>query len=233
MNKQVLIFGASGGLGNKLLEIYASNNHKVIATASNKSTILKSKKKFKKFKNNSIVWNICDFKKESHLIKAIDKHFKKKNNPDIVIICSAVSRYDGLKKLNYTDLINDFKVNLFSNIIINKQIQKRKIKNKKILIISIGSSSSYNGFENTISYCSSKHALLGAVRSINAECKKDKIFNTCVSMGSMKTNMGKKVKNQNFKNFINPEKIAKYIYEISLSDAEAYVEDIFFKRSKF
>ena len=107
------------------------------------------------------------------------------------------------------------------------------MKNKKILIISIGSSSSYNGFENTISYCSSKHGLLGAVRSINAECNKNKIFNTCVSMGSMKTNMGKKVKNQNFKHFINPEKIAKYIYEISLSDAEAYVEDIFFKRSKF
>ena len=59
------------------------------------------------------------------------------------------------------------------------------------MIISIGSSSSYNGFQNTISYCSSKHGLLGAVRSINAECNKDKIFNTCVSMGSMQTNMGK------------------------------------------
>ena len=78
-------------------------------------------------------------------------------------------------------------------------MQKKKIKNKKVLIISIGSSSSYNGFQNTISYCSSKHGLLGAVRSINAECNKDKIFNTCVSMGSMQTNMVKKVKNQNNK----------------------------------
>lgn len=230
MNKQVLIFGASGGLGYELLKIFISKNYEVIATGSNKVSINKSKKKFK---YSTVDWNICDFKKEFQVIKVIDKYFNKKNNPDIVIICSAVSRYDGLRKLSYKDLVNDFKINLFSNIIINKQVQKKKIKNKKVLIISIGSSSSYNGFQNTISYCSSKHGLLGAVRSINAECNKDKIFNTCVSMGSMQTNMGKKVKNQNYKYFIKPEKIAKYIYEISSSDAEAYVEDIFFKRSKF
>ena len=230
MNKQVLIFGASGGLGNELLEIFVSNNNRVIATASSKRSILKSKKKFKATK---IDWNLCDFRKEAQIIKKIDKYFNKKNNPDIIIICSAVSRYDGLKKINLKNLIEDFKVNLFSNILINKQVQKRKIKNKKVLIINIGSSSSYNGFENTISYCASKHALLGAVKSINAECNKDKIFNSLVSMGSMKTNMGKKVKNQNFKFFIQPKKIAKYIYEIAMNDVEAYVEDIFFKRSKF
>tara|TARA_Y100001958_G_C21212335_1_gene537928 strand:- start:577 stop:1269 length:693 start_codon:yes stop_codon:yes gene_type:complete len=230
MNKQVLIFGASGGLGNELLEIFVSNNNRVIATASSKRSILKSKKKFKATK---IDWNLCDFRKEAQIIKVIDKYFNKKNNPDIIIICSAVSRYDGLKKINLKNLIEDFKVNLFSNILINKQVQKRKIKNKKVLIINIGSSSSYNGFENTISYCASKHALLGAVKSINAECNKDKIFNSLVSMGSMKTNMGKKVKNQNFKFFIQPKKIAKYIYEIAMNDVEAYVEDIFFKRSKF
>ena len=230
MNKQVLIFGASGGLGNELLEIFVSNNNRVIATASSKRSILKSKKKFKATK---IDWNLCDFRKEAQIIKVIDKYFNKKNNPDIIIICSAVSRYDGLKKINLKNLIEDFKVNLFSNILINKQVQKRKIKNKKVLIINIGSSSSYNGFENTISYCASKHALLGAVKSINAECNKDKIFNSLVSMGSMKTNMGKKVKNQNFKFFIQQKKIAKYIYEIAMNDVEAYVEDIFFKRSKF
>ena len=230
MNKQVLIFGASGGLGNELLEIFVSNNNRVIATASSKRSILKSKKKFKATK---IDWNLCDFRKEAQIIKVIDKYFNKKNNPDIIIICSAVSRYDGLKKINLKNLIEDFKVNLFSNILINKQVQKKKIKNKKVLIINIGSSSSYNGFENTISYCASKHALLGAVKSINAECNKDKIFNSLVSMGSMKTNMGKKVKNQNFKFFIQPKKIAKYIYEIAMNDVEAYVEDIFFKRSKF
>ena len=125
MNKQVLIFGASGGLGNELLEIFVSNNNRVIATASSKRSILKSKKKFKATK---IDWNLCDFRKEAQIIKVIDKYFNKKNNPDIIIICSAVSRYDGLKKINLKNLIEDFKVNLFSNILINKQVQKHVLK---------------------------------------------------------------------------------------------------------
>ena len=92
--------------------------------------------------------------------------------PDIVINCSAISRYDGLKYINYKTLIEDFKINTFSNIVINRELLKKKDKRKNILVISIGSSSSYNGYKKTISYSSSKHALLGSVRAINEECKK-------------------------------------------------------------
>ena len=65
MNKQVLIFGASGGLGYELLKIFISKNYKVIATGSNKVSINKSKKKFK---YSTVDWNICDFKKEFQVI---------------------------------------------------------------------------------------------------------------------------------------------------------------------
>lgn len=231
MNKQVLIFGASGGLGAELVKIFTSNNHEVIATTSNKKKFLIQKKKAFRLKNKNINWSFCDLNKENHIIKIINRYFKKNTSPDIVINCNGVFGYKNLIKLNYKNLIEDFKINLFSNIIINKYIRIKKIRNKKILIINIGSSSSYGGFEETISYCSSKHGLLGAVKSLNSECRKNKIFNTCVSMGSMKTKMGKKVKNQNYKKFISPHKIAKYIFDISISDIEGYVEEIFFRRS--
>ena len=153
--------------------------------------------------------------------------------PDVVINCSAISRYDGLKYINYKTLIDDFKINAFSNVIINRELLKKKDKRKNILVISIGSSSSYNGYKKTISYSSSKHALLGSVRAINEECKKNNLFNTCVSMGSMKTKMGKRVKNQNYNLFIDPKKIAKFIYLIAEIKQEAYVEEVFFNRLKF
>tara|TARA_B100000900_G_C20588190_1_gene720518 strand:- start:1067 stop:1768 length:702 start_codon:yes stop_codon:yes gene_type:complete len=232
MNKQVLIFGASGGLGQELMNIFLSNNHKIIATTSKNTNIFKLRKKFKEFNKKKIEWNLCDLKKENQIIKIINKYFKKNTCPEIVIICSGVFKYNILKKLDYRNLIDDFKINLFSNIIINKQILNKKIKNKKVTIVNIGSSSSYYGFKNTISYCASKHGLLGAVKAINDECKKNKIFNTCVSMGSMKTKMGKKVRNQEYRNFIDPQKIAKYIFDITANNMEAYVEEIFFKRSK-
>ena len=52
-------------------------------------------------------------------------------------------------------------------------------------------------------------------------------------MGSMKTKMGKKVKNQNYNLFIDPKKIANFIYLIAEIKQEAYVEEVFFNRLKF
>lgn len=233
MSKEILIFGASGDLGTQISKIFLENNYNVLATTSNTKTLVKSKKNFIKFKSSKIEWKICDLKKEKDIVKVINYIFSKKRSPDVVVNCSAIARYDGINNLNYKDLINDFKVNTFSNIVINKQLLKKKSKKKVILVISIGSSSSYNGYEKTVSYSSSKHALLGAIKSINAEVAKKNLLNTCISMGSMKTKMGKKVKNQNYKFFIDPKKIANVIYFLSELRLEAHVEEIFFKRLKF
>ena len=233
MSKEILIFGASGDLGSQISKVFLENNYNVLATASNLKSLTKSKKNYIKLKAKNIEWKICDLKNEKHIIKTINYIFKKKKIPDVVVNCSAVARYDGTKNINYKTLIEDFKVNAFSNIIINKQLLKKKSNKKIILVVNIGSSSSYNGYEKTISYSSSKHALLGGIRSINAEVVKKNLLNTCISMGSMKTKMGKKVKNQNYRFFIDPRKIANIIYLISELKSEAYVEEIFFKRLKF
>ena len=82
--------------------------------------------------------------------------------------------------------------------------------------------------KKTVSYSSSKHALLGAIKSINAEVVKKNLLNTCISMGSMKTKMGKKVKNHNYRFFIDPKKIANVIYFISELRSEAHVEEVHF-----
>ena len=233
MSKEILIFGASGDLGTEICKVFIEKKYNITATASNNNTLARAKKKFKKVKNGELNWKICNLRSEKNISSLINYKYKKKKMPDIVINCSAISRYDGLKYINYKTLIEDFKINTFSNIVINRELLKKKDKRKNILVISIGSSSSYNGYKKTISYSSSKHALLGSVRAINEECKKNNLFNTCVSMGSMKTKMGKKVKNQNYNLFIDPKKIANFIYLIAEIKLEAYVEEVFFNRLKF
>ena len=48
----------------------------------------------------------------------------------------------------------------------------------------------------------------------------------------MKTPMGKKVRGQKYEFFIDPNKISEYIFFISNLKIGAYIEDVFFKRSK-
>lgn len=230
--KKVLIFGATGGLGIELCLKFLKNNYLVMGTSTSNKKIQDTRKKFKKLKLTNMLWKKCDVRSESKLRNTLKYFFKKEGHIDNIVICSGFPRYDGVKKINYKNLENDFKINVFSNIIINSEIMKLKRKNKKTTVVNIGSSSSYQGFKNTISYCSSKHALLGAIQSINSECISENLYNTCVSMGSMKTLMGKKVVGQKYKFFIDPAKISDYIFFISNLKIGAYIEDIFFKRSK-
>lgn len=77
--------------------------------------------------------------------------------------------------------------------------------------MSIGSSSAYSGVKETAIYCSSKHALLGLSRSLYDELKKYGIRVFCVSPSGAKTKMGKRIKNQDFKTFLDPKEIAEYV----------------------
>ncbi len=99
-------------------------------------------------------------------------------------------------------------------------------------IISLGSSSSYEGFKNTTIYCATKHALLGAIKSINNEKIKENIVNINLNPGSIKTKMGKKVKNQNYADFINPKELAEFILSISKIGDSFFFDDLKIKRRK-
>ncbi len=75
------------------------------------------------------------------------------------------------------------------------------VKNKWGRIVNVGSSSAYSGFRETSIYCASKHAILGLSRAIYNELKDYNVRTFCISPGSIKTEMGKQVKNQKFDTF--------------------------------
>ena len=230
----LLIFGSTGGLGTEICKKFSKFESNIFSVSTSKTKNLILKKKLNKISQNSKIYEyVCDVLNENQIRKAVKTAYKKLKKIDIVIITIGFARYDGLMKLSYKQLIHDFKINLFSNLVINSEIVKCKKSNHKMKIINIGSSSAYYGFKDTITYCSSKHGLLGAIRSMNYETIKKNIFNYYVSMGSMKTKAGKKVRNQNYKKFIHPADIADYIFYIANFDSNSYIEDVFFRRYDF
>jgi len=172
----------------------------------------------------------CDASKEKDINKVIKFFFRQNSKKRIIINCIGSFDYDGINSINSEKLSKTFIINTIPTILISKYISLYKLRNEKIKIYSIGSSSSYDGFDKTIAYCSSKHALLGAIRSLNKELIKKKIFNINVNPGSIKTKMGRKVRNQKFSKFISPENIANFIYDISKLEEPAFIEDVFLKR---
>ena len=128
------------------------------------------------------------------------------------------------------DFNRSFELNVRAPFLLCREFMEGMVHNNWGRIINIGSSSSYSGFKNTSVYCSSKHALLGLTRALHDEYRCNNIRSYCFSPGSIQTEMGRKVKNQDFSTFIEPEEIAEYIaFSISF-DGEMISNEIQLKR---
>jgi hypothetical protein len=65
---------------------------------------------------------------------------------------------------------------------------------------------------------------------MNKETIKNNIINYLVSMGSMKTKMGRKVKNQDYRKFLDVKKVSEFIINLAFSKVNGYTEEILIKR---
>ena len=234
MTSKVLIFGSSGDVGIEICKYFLKKNFYVYFACSSKKSHINTKNKLftfsKSLKSQQFNGLICDVSKENSLEKVIKKVLKK-GSIDVVVNSIGVFSYDSVLKFKKEEFIDFIKLNTLPTILINKFILKYNKQNKKkINVLTIGSSSAYDGFEKTISYSASKHALLSAIKSINKETYNHKIFNTLVNPGSIKSRMGKKIKNQKYSTFINPTEIAEFVYSLSKINPPGIVEDVFYKR---
>tara|TARA_B100001057_G_scaffold34033_1_gene30871 strand:- start:64 stop:777 length:714 start_codon:yes stop_codon:yes gene_type:complete len=228
--KTIIIFGGSGGVGLEVSKYFYRKGFNLVVTYNNNSKNIKNIiKKNLKFQNKIFTLK-CNFVDQNSIKKTINFAFKKKSEVTYVINCVGIFEYDNFKNLSYNKISNIFKINTFSLISINQAILRKKKLRKKIKVISIGSSSSLAGFKDTLTYCGSKHALLGIIRSLNETIAKKNIFNYCLNLGSIKNKMGKKVRSKEFKKFINTRSVIKALQFLIDVELPALPEEIFLKR---
>lgn len=100
-------------------------------------------------------------------------------------------------------------------------------------ILNICSSSSYAGFPNSALYCSTKHALLGLSRSLDAELSPLGIRCLSVSPGSVQTDMGRSVPNQDYSTFINPDEFARVCIDLIFNPESMIIPEVSVKRTTY
>lgn len=94
----------------------------------------------------------------------------------------------------------------------------------------IGSTSAYAGFRNTSVYCAVKHGLLGFVRSMNDEYAQSNARFWLFSMGTMNTEMGAKLTQQDPASFLQPQDVADRIVEAISSPSNLFEPEMMIRR---
>lgn len=230
--KKCLIVGASGGIGSAITKKLAEKNYDLFLIGKNKTKLLKLKKEIKK-ENNNVEIESVDVTNEKQIERSIKKIRKTFGKIDILINTPGSFLIKPIDKTTIKEFDEIFKINVRAPFIFSKEFSKDMKKSKWGRIVNIGSSSAYNGFKNSIAYCSSKHALLGLSRALFSELKENNVRVFSISPGSTQTKMGKLSKDQKFETFLKPEEIAEYVEFVISFDKQLVSEEIRLNRIKY
>jgi short-subunit dehydrogenase len=234
MNKTFLITGASSGLGKIFATVIADIAKNIIIVGRNKSKLLRLKKKIAKINSTINVFIITVDLSKDIGVKKIFKEFKKQKKikfVDVLINSAANFTVKKIENISMQQLKKDFQINVISPFMISKFFGLKMKKKNKGTIFNSGSSSSYDCSKNTSIYCSTKHALLGMSKSFNAELKSHGVKSVFIAPGSMKTSMGRKVKNQDFNTFIDPYEVANIMMYLLKNEKSMFIDELKIKRS--
>jgi 3-oxoacyl-[acyl-carrier protein] reductase len=192
-NKNVLITGASGGIGGELVKKFVSLEANVLGSGTKAEKLDRIKKKYPNIKVKRF-----DISEHSRIEDFIDNVSLELGGLDI-LINSAGTNADNLSvRMKEDEWKKVIDVNLTSTFLLSKYAIKKMLKNKFGRIVNITSVVGHTGNLGQSNYAASKAGIIGMSKSFAIEYAKKNITINCVSPGfivsDMTMNIAEKVK---------------------------------------
>lgn len=184
MHKRYLITGATSGIGLELAKTLIKNGHSVIAFGRNFSELDKLE-----FENVNLIKKYVDLFEVEQIESIINQILVFPNKVDGFIHCGGIEETLPLSMYEPASVKKIFDVNLFCAIEILRVLSQKKMSNDGSSFVFISSVMGNLGQVGKLSYCASKSAILGVVRSAALELSKRRIRVNAVSPGLVETPM--------------------------------------------
>ena len=197
-NKKVLITGATGGIGNCLVEKFYDLGATIVASGTNEEKLNNLKKKFSNI-------HIEKFKLDEHskIEEFIEKIDKKLQGIDILINNAGITLDNLSIRLSEENWKKVLDINLTSSFLMCKSAIKKMLRKKYGKIINITSIVGHTGNLGQANYAASKAGIVAFSKSLAIEYAKKNININCVSPGFIKTEMTDKISEEFKKKLIS------------------------------
>lgn len=218
---EVIISGASRGLGKTLANFFSKQNNHLHLIARSESDLIKLKEKIKSSNNLVSIYPIDLGSKEE--IDSLTINLLKKK----IVLINNLGIYDMDKPSNISEekLYNQLNINLYSAIRLTKRVLPMMKENSFGRIINIGSVMSLNASSIATSYSISKHALKAWTDALREELKEDNIFVSGIYPGSINTSSWDGLEADR-KAMIQTEDLAELIGSLTKMGNSTLVEEI-------
>tara|TARA_B100001964_G_C14196210_1_gene583496 strand:+ start:518 stop:1213 length:696 start_codon:yes stop_codon:yes gene_type:complete len=221
----VVISGATGGVGAAVAKKFASKGHNLILLGRNAKKLNNLAKNISSKHKVLLHSYQCDIENRTEVNNCIRDINKLSKKISLLINIAGVFPYGPLSKESESAFDKCMDVNLKLPYLLSLGLFNSLKKNGGGKIINIGSSSSYSGFKNTVIYCTSKHALLGFSRALNDEWKDFGVTVHCISPGTINTNMAD-VLPQDRSTYITVEEFSELVYDTSRYNGNMIIEEV-------
>jgi len=225
--KNVLITGATGGIGSAILDIFYNNGFNIIASGTNEDKLNKLQDKY----SERIIMIKCDLSDESQINHLVSQAQSSCDGIDILINNAGITKdnvFLRMQKDQWDDVLN---VNLNSNFLLTKLVIKGMIKKRWGRIVNITSVVAKMGNAGQANYVASKSAIEGFSRTLAQEVASRNITINCVAPGFVDTDILSTIEPEKLKDMTKnipvgrigtPEDVSNAVFFLS-SEESSYI----------
>ena len=225
--KNIIVTGASGGIGNSIIKKLSEAGANILASGTRVEKLNELKKNFEKIKILKF-----DISQQNKIEEFIENSTKELGGTLDCIINNAGITQDNLAiRMSLEEWQKVIDINLTSTFLMSKFAIKKMLKNKSGKIVNITSVVGHTGNLGQANYTASKAGIIAMSKSLAVEYAKKNINVNCISPGFIKTAMTEKI-DEKFKEVIiskipsarlgEPDDIANAVVFLS-SDKSSYI----------
>jgi 3-oxoacyl-[acyl-carrier protein] reductase len=224
-NKNIIITGASGGIGNSIVEKLYENGANILATGTRIEKLEELKSKFDNIK--ILKFDISQHEKIEEFINNATQDLG--GSLDCIINNAGITKDNLTIRMSLEGWTKVLDINLTSTFLMCKYSIKKMLKNKSGKIINITSVVGHTGNAGQANYTASKAGIVAMSKSMAIEYAKKNINVNCISPGFINTAMTDKI-DEKYKEAIiakipsnrlgKPEDIANAVIFLSSDQAD-------------
>ena len=226
-NKNIIITGASGGIGNSIIKKLNEAGANILASGTRMEKLEELKDNFKNIK--ILKFDISQKDKIEEFIE--NSTNKLGGNLDGIVNNAGITQDNLAIRMSIDEWQKVIDINLTSTFLMSKFAIKKMLKNKSGKIINITSVVGHTGNLGQANYTASKAGIIAMSKSLAIEYAKKNINVNCISPGFIKTAMTDKL-DEKFKEVIvskipsarlgDPDDIANAVLFLS-SNQSSYI----------
>ena len=225
--KNIIVTGASGGIGNSIIEKLVENGGNILASGTKQNKLDELKSKFLNLK--ILRFDISESDKIEEFVNQATKDLG--GSLDCIINNAGITNDNLAIRMTLEEWKKVIDINLTSTFLLSKFAIKKMLKNKSGKVINITSVVGHTGNLGQANYTASKAGIIAMSKSLSIEYAKKNININCISPGFIKTAMTDKIDDK-FKEIIiskipsarlgEPEDVANAVIFLA-SDQSNYI----------